>query len=231
MKTKPFLDTVRPGSANAFDVIVQPSPEASAIIINYPGYKGDINGYNNKYGALGEDLSGKGIGAFIQMPNIVWPNEDYQSSLIADLLDVCEYARAKAPQICKSRTPDILLMGFSAGGSAVAGAALRSGAKKILLLAPSGDAAEDEVTTSLAKYTGEVFIAIGADDSVVGGAKTGKAYLDMAKSASRKKLVVIPHCDHQFRGTENGKIMSKAPLWAFAGDTTFPSPDGGLILY
>ena len=32
-------------------------------------------------------------------------------------------------------------------------------------------------------------------------------------------------------GETNGKIMSKAPLWAFAGDETFPSPEGGIELY
>ena len=225
-----FSETVRRDDA-VFKVIVHPSPEASAIIVNYPGYKGDINGFNNKYRTIGEHLSRAGVGAFIQMPNIVWPDQDYRTSLIADLLKVCEYARAKAPAICKSATPDLLLMGFSAGGGAVAGAALKSGAKKILLIAPSGDAAQDKVTASLAKYTGEVFITIGENDDTVGGERTGKAYLDMAKSARSKLLVVVPNCDHQFRGTENGKIMSKAPLWAFAGDTTFPSPDGGLILY
>ena len=42
---------------------------------------------------------------------------------------------------------------------------------------------------------------------------------------------MIPNCNHQFFGEANGKIMSKAPLWAFAGDTTFPSPEGGKKLY
>jgi hypothetical protein len=29
----------------------------------------------------------------------------------------------------------------------------------------------------------------------------------------------------------NGKILSKAYLWAFAGDDGFPSPEGGVLLY
>jgi hypothetical protein len=29
----------------------------------------------------------------------------------------------------------------------------------------------------------------------------------------------------------NGKILSKAYLWAFAGDDGFPSPEGGVPLY
>lgn len=52
-----------------------------------------------------------------------------------------------------------------------------------------------------------------------------------ASDARKKALVVIPDCDHQFQGLVNGKIMSKAPFWAFADDESFPSPEGGTILY
>jgi hypothetical protein len=37
-------------------------------------------------------------------------------------------------------------------------------------------------------------------------------------------------CDHGFTGVTNGKILSKAYMWAFGGDTSFPSPNGGLVL-
>lgn len=41
----------------------------------------------------------------------------------------------------------------------------------------------------------------------------------------------IPDCDHQFRGRRNGRIMSQAPLRAFAGLTPFPHDSAGLDLY
>jgi hypothetical protein len=41
----------------------------------------------------------------------------------------------------------------------------------------------------------------------------------------------VPDCDHHFTGEVNGRILGKAYLWAFAGDDTFPSPDGGVLLY
>lgn len=61
--------------------------------------------------------------------------------------------------------------------------------------------------------------------------KTFGRRIKLMLSAKIRKLEVIPNCGHQFIGETNGKIMSKAPLWAFAGDTTFPSPDGGKRLY
>lgn len=230
MSTELFSDFVHHTDDQKFRVYVHASPAASAIIINYPGYNGHIDGYNNKYRTLGRYLSRKGIGAFIQMPNTIWPNENYRASLVNDLLSVCRYARRQAGGICGTKKPDLYLMGFSAGAGGVAGAAFHSGAKKILLMAPSGDAAQDVVTKSLKQYQGEVYIAIGKNDDVV-GPDAGQCYYDMATGASKRELVVIPKCDHQFKGRTNGRIMSKAPLWAFAGDTTFPSPEGGLVLY
>ena len=53
----------------------------------------------------------------------------------------------------------------------------------------------------------------------------------MARSASAVHARGVPHCGHSFAGETNGRILSKAYLWAFAGDDSFPSPDGGVPLY
>jgi hypothetical protein len=70
---------------------------------------------------------------------------------------------------------------------------------------------------------------VGDHDAV--GPEGGKKYERAFTNAAKKELVVISGCDHQFQGTRNGQIMAKAPLWAFAGDTSFPSPEGGVVLY
>jgi len=97
-------------------------------------------------------------------------------------------------------------------------------------MAPSGNAGQEAVERGLGKFTGEVYVAIGDSDEVV-GPQAGQTFYDLATSAKLKKLEVISNCNHKFFGEANGRIMSKAPLWAFAGDTTFPSPDGGKKLY
>lgn len=227
-----FQDSVlRIPEERRIGIIVHPSPEARAVIINYPGYNGDINGYNNKYRTLGAHLASLGVGAFVQMPNLQHTGEDYRESLVKDVEAIVTYTTRIGWEFCGLDDPDIYLMGFSAGAGACAAMASRNPAiKKILLMAPSGDASQALVAKSLAEFEGEVYIVNGLDDEVV-GADAGKRFHAMTKRASKKLLVEIPECDHQFRGTRNGMIMSKAPLWAFAGDTTFPSPEGGLKLY
>lgn len=226
-----WLDGMVQSVGGSFGVIVHPSPKARAIIVNVPGYRADIDGYNKKYRTLGTHLAARGVGAFIQMPNIERDMATYCHRLINDVLAVCAYARAMAPQMCTTREPDLFLMGFSAGGAAVAAAATRTGAKKVLLMEPSdGLSAWDEVVESLSRYTGDICIIVGSGPEAI-GKRGGQRFFEAAKRAARREMVEIPNCDHQFRGTPNGQIMAKAPLWAFAGDRTFPSPEGGLVLY
>jgi dienelactone hydrolase len=213
------------------DLKITPCPASPNIIINYPGFKGHIDGYNNKHFKLAQLMAGRGLGGVLQMGNIYRENRDYKLSVINDLRAVVEYAIDNAPRICGVKRADLFLIGTSAGGGAVAAVAGEyKEVKKILLMAPSKDAAQTTVKKNFAKFKGEVYIVIGDKDDVV-GPLAGKIYYDLAKKASRRELIVIPDCDHQFTGTVNGQIMGNAPFWAFANDKPTLSPEGGPILY
>jgi hypothetical protein len=57
------------------------------------------------------------------------------------------------------------------------------------------------------------------------------ALRSFARRASGVHAHGVPNCDHGFSGEMNGRIFGKAYLWAFAGDGSFPSPEGGVHLY
>ncbi len=210
-------------------ITIHVNQEKEIIILNYPGFNGDINGYNNKYLTLAKSLQEK-VGAVIQMGNQYNDELDYTESVQDDVRAVIEYAIEHASEICKSENPQIYLMGFSAGASAIAAVCHEyPEVKKILLMAPSGDAGQESVEKGLSEFSGEVFIVIGANDEVV-GVEAGKIFANLVKKTSAQ-LTVVPNCDHQFRGTENGMIMSNAPVWAFIGGINFPTPEGGVKLY
>jgi pimeloyl-ACP methyl ester carboxylesterase len=203
---------------------------SAAIIINYPGFKGDIDGYNKKHLTLAQLMAQRRLGGVVQMGNAYRENRDYKLSVINDLRAVVEHALEHARHICGVARPDLYLIGTSAGGGAVAAVAGEYRAvKKILLMAPSTNAAQTIVKKRFPQFTGEVYIVVGEKDDV--SIDAAPYYYGLAKEAKRRELVVIPDCDHQFTGTINGQIMGKAPFWAFGGDTTFPSPEGGPILY
>ena len=128
-------------------------------------------------------------------------------------------------------SPIIYLMGVSAGASAIASVAHEfTEVRKVLLIAPSGDAGSENMREGLKKYTGELYIVVGEHDGIVPIEFT-RYLIELARQARKKEHVVVPDCAHQFLGTKNGRILSKAPLWAFAGDSTFPSVDGSIELY
>jgi dienelactone hydrolase len=201
------------------------------IIVNYPGITGDIDGFNNKYGKQADFIQEKGIGTVVRMGNRDFSELSYPEGMIYNFKFVLDHCLANGEELSGNKNPKLYLMGFSAGAGTIAAVASDySAVEKILLMAPTEDAGEETVERGLGKFNGEVYIAIGDKDEIV-GSHAGKIFYDLAKAAKIRKLEIIPNCNHQFFGEINGKIMSKAPLWAFAGDTTFPSPDGGRKLY
>jgi dienelactone hydrolase len=214
----------------SFTVKIHPHLGANAVVINYPGYNGNIDGYAQKYEKLACRIVEKDVAAVVRMGNEDRLGFLYEESLIGDLRVTIEYVIGNAAKMCATSTPDIYLMGFSAGAGAVAAVAAEYPAvKKILLIAPAGDAGNRNIA-NLAHFQGEVYVTVGAWDEVV-GMHAGEYFMELAKAATKKNLVIVPRCDHQFRGKKNGMVLSKAPLWAFCGDTTYPSSDGGVALY
>lgn len=210
------------------EVAIHPNKNG-IIIVNYPGISGDIDGYNNKYGKQADFVQEKGVGTVVRMGNQDYNN--YPRGMIDNFKFVLDYCLKNGKELSGDIDPTLYLMGFSAGSSTIAAVASDySAVEKILLMAPSGDAGQEAIERGLGKFTGEVYVAIGDSDELV-GPQAGQIFYDLATSAKLRKLEIIPNCGHQFIGETNGKIMSKAPLWAFAGDTTFPSPEGGKKLY
>ena len=213
------------------ELIIYPQILSDVIIINMPGNGGDIKGYNDKYSTIAKMLQHQNVGAVVLTGNYVRYNFNNQISLVDDLRAVVNYCIKHSLEICGVINPRIYLMGFSAGASAVAAICSEfEQIDKILLIAPSVDVPEIDVRLGLNNFSGSVYITIGTDDEVV-GVESGKYYESSCKKAKLCNLIEIPECDHQFSGINNGKILSKAPLWAFNNNNTFPNSEGGTKLY
>ena len=205
---------------------------SNTIVINYPGFQGSIDGYNNKYLKIGGMVIVRRIGAYVQLGNTMWEGLSYSQSVVDDLSFIIEVVIQNSINICGSINPDIYLMGFSSGGSAVAAICSKfPQVKKILLIAPSFDAGEIAIMEGLGKFTGEVYIANGDKDEVI-PYLVGHLYEQFSKKTAFKvKWSVIPNCDHYFKGSANGLILSQAVLWAFNDYLDFPYGDEGVNLY
>jgi dienelactone hydrolase len=236
-KTHQTIDvSVSLGTSNhprQIPLVIHPSKQDGVIVINYPGFNGDISGFNDKYKKVANFVSGRcEIGTVVRMGNHYEPMLDYSDSVIDDLAAVMKFCRERSEEFCRAVAPRFYLMGFSSGAGAIAAiAGENKDVEKVLLVAPSGDASRQRVTTSLKKYTGELYAVVGDHDEVV-GREAAQIFSAMAPNASINKVHVVPNCDHQFKGETNGYVMSVLPKWAFSnGGKENPDPSEGVKLY
>lgn len=213
------------------DLLVAVHPLRSRrIVIMLPGWNGSLDGYERKYARIAELLVERGVGAVVRSGNPVIPGFPFELTCRTLLRGVADGALRRARAICGHPTPSLLLLGWSAGASAMA--ALASDlprVERVLLYAPSADAGHDAVVDGLRRFTGDLYVVVGEEDRVV--RDLPRRLVALASSARSKQLVLLPSCDHQFRGARNGRIMSQGPLWAFIDEDGFPDPDRGIHLY
>lgn len=203
--------------------------QSRRIIVNVPGYDGVIDGFADKYKILGHHIQSEGLAAFVRTGNHLSPGYPVDAHLNAAL----QYVEKRAWEICGEPNPEIMLMGFSAGASAIAARASKHpNVSTIALFAPSGDMYKEMVREGLERFTGDVYIVVGEQDDVV-GTEAGQFFYDLAAGARKRELYMLPDCDHQFRGEANGRIISEAPFYAFSKDNRplFPDSNGGIKLY
>jgi pimeloyl-ACP methyl ester carboxylesterase len=210
-------------------VAVHPA-KSSRIVIMLPGWNGSLDGYARKYAKIAELLAERGVGAVVRSANPTVPGYPFETTCKTVLRGVVEGALARARPICGDPSPSLLLLGWSAGASAMA--ALAPDLPRVdraLLFAPSGDAGDEAIVSGLRRFTGDLFVVAGENDDVVGDLP--RTLFDYATGTHSKQFVLLPDCGHQFKGEANGRIMSHAPLWAFAGEDGFPDPALGIHLY
>jgi len=189
------------------------------------------DGYKGKFTRMAEFMVEKGVGAVVRTSNPFRKVTPYRATDVDNLRAVIEKTLADAENICGRADPSIYLIGhFTATVTVAAVAHEFDQVTKILLVAPMyyPDITHHAIVREgLPKYTGELYIVKGSEDKIKGD----PAYIcDLAVKAAKKEFVIVPNCDREFRHARNGKILSKAPLWAFLGDDTFPNPKDGIEL-
>jgi len=212
------------------------------LLIQAPGAGEAKEGAWNRYVRLGEYVRARSIASLVSF-NPPWPDAQgkypdepysyhdasWNRIFVESMMHLVEHCLANAESLCGTKEPEVYLAGFSAGGSvAVAVAPLFARVKKILLVS-AYDSVGWFFLHGVRRFAGEVYVAYAEGDTpAVAMAMTIPS---LARRASAVHARGVPRCDHGFTGETNGKVLSKAYLWALAGDESFPSPEGGAPLY
>lgn len=231
------------GQEVAYEVPVTAYPTGSGIIIvNSPGSGELKDGRHNRWATLGKYLQERQIASMVtyNAPRPDWqvqlPWEAYSHKgaswnrlLVDSLTHVVEFSLERSTELCGTASPTVYLSGFSSGGSAVGAVAYRFDEIKRILLLSTYDSVGDEFYYGIARFTGDIYLAYGSEDPMAGFL----AYVLQAGPMEARSLRIrqVPSCDHRFSGATNSKVLSNAFYWAFNGDESFPSPEGGLQLY
>jgi len=215
---------------------------SGVIIVNAPGAGEPKDGRADRYMKIGRHLQENGVGTMVThrapLPDaqMKYPDEPYSYRdaswnriSVEAMVHVIDYCKEHAEELCGSASPRIHLSGFSAGGSVCGAVAFAYPEIARLLLISTYDSVGDYFYAGMRQFTGEVYLAYGSGDVMAGFLAYAMNFT--APELKALKVAMVPDCDHGFRGATNGRILSKAYLWAFAGDESFPSPEGGLELY
>lgn len=212
------------------------------LIIQAPGTSEVKEGARNRYVRLGEHLQARGIATLVSFnpprpdAQFKYPHEPYSYRdaswnriYVESMAYLVEHCLKNAAQLCGATEPEVYLAGFSSGGSVAGAVAPLFPAITKILLVSAYDSVDRFFLAGLRCYTGEVYVAYGDEDFPA--AVLAMMMPSLAKSASAVHARGVPNCNHSFSGETNGKVLSKAYLWVFAGDDSFPSPEGGVPLY
>lgn len=209
-----------------WDIPVEYHPTTSGkIIINIPGADGSVKGYMNKYVNLGDYIQDKGFASFVRVPN------DRPQEFLNTGRCIVNYCLEHSKEICGEDTPELWLMGFSAGGaSALLTAWEYPEITKVLAINPFIETVRDDVRSYLPEYKGKLYIVTGGNDKVI-GSDTVEYIKEFTNNVSELQTHVIPNCDHQLKGNDNVRILSQLPEYYFLEGyktKSFPNSTGGI---
>jgi len=201
------------------------SLKSNAIIGIYPAAKEEMTGAAIPYQAMAASLRHEKLGAVVRCNGLYDPSVSFYEFNDFFVRLFMNYIQENAREICGNPHPDIYLIGYSSGGSAIASIASEYHAvKKMLLIAPSYDADRVALKESMGNYKGELCVVAGDQDQTVLRSQAEWFYFQ-AKKAKVRKFVELTSCDHSFNGSYNKEILLKAPFWAFDHSSDFPSEE------
>ena len=217
--------------------------KSGVVIVNSPGSGELKDGRQDRWAKLGRHLQECQIATMVnynaprpdgqsQLPS--WDPYSYKGAswnglLVDSLAHAVEFSLERSSELCGTDSPTIYLSGFSSGGSAVGAVAFRYREIKRILLLSTYDSVGDYFYTGIEQFTGDIYLAYGSQDPTAGLLGYVLGHGPMA--ANSLHVREVPECDHRFSGATNSKILTKAFYWAFNGDESFPSAEGGIQLY
>ncbi|MBZ0310659.1 MAG: class I SAM-dependent methyltransferase, partial [Anaerolineae bacterium] len=194
-----------------FHMAIHPRPSRAVIGI-YPAAKDDLTGNVVPYQKMAMELLRRKVGAVVRCNGLYDPSTEFHAFNDYFVHLFLDYILENASDICGHTTPEVYLMGYSTGGSAIASIASEyNEIKKLLLIAPSFDSDKELLRHNMNHFGGELYIVTGDRDDIVLPEQVAWFY-HQAEQARVRKFVEFDFCEHSFNGERNQMNLLNAPL-------------------
>jgi len=181
----------------SLDIAIHPA-DSNIIFLTIPGVDGSVDGYENKYVRIAENIQEKYGVAVVRMSNPYISSFFWESNIRRTL----EFIENNTKTIINNEDFELHIMAHSAGAAIVAQIAWEyPGIKKLLLVNTAFKMNPDKILNELDKFTGIVRFVYGTKDPSIDWAKILKEKYEVA---------VIDGADHNFSG-ENIETFIKLP--------------------
>jgi pimeloyl-ACP methyl ester carboxylesterase len=179
----------------SLDVVVHPTESRTTVLI-VPGVDGSVDGYENKYIRIAEDLlENKGV-SVVRISNPFITSYHWQENLRRAL----EFIQSDKTLSDK----DIRIVGHSAGASVIAQIAWEyPEISRLLLINPAEKLGFEKMQRGLDQFNGLTTILFGGNDPSIETAK------DFGK-VNGVSVLTVPEASHNFSG-EHFPIFLSAP--------------------
>jgi pimeloyl-ACP methyl ester carboxylesterase len=198
------------------------------LVIIYPGLNATLDGESrqftqfapDRYRHLAERLQSQRIAAVIRVAN---PLSGYYGDgqvALDRLRRVIDYALGCSQALCGHRRPELSFLGFSAGAGVAAALAGEYQPRRLLLIAPSGDAGPQRIRAGLKEFVGRLVLMVGENDEVV-GSDAAVLFDEISPAAGPKEVLLVPGCDHFFTREAHDRFLEETCVRVFAEPEVF----------
>lgn len=187
--------------------------ESNIVVICFPWNWWTSNWYNDKYHKMAKMLWENNFANMICLDNKTPMWLSNKLIWLLKLQTAIEEVLNNPLKFSNSENPEIYLIWYSDWWSIVAWISyFYKEIKKILLISPSLLIWKDNLEKSLSNFKWKAYIIVWEDDEII-WKDTWKIFYNYLKT--KKKILFLPKCDHNFKWEYNNNIFIKAPIYAF----------------
>lgn len=187
----------------SLDIAIHPA-DSKVVLLTVPGVDGSVDGYENKYVKIAENVQEQHGAAIVRIANPFITSYHWESNIRRAL----DYIMKHTEEITGHKDIEVRIMAHSAGAATVSQIAWEyPEITRILLINPATKLGFDKIKYGLSEFGGsKITVIFGSEDPSVNDAEE----LSKVDESARMRTLILDGVDHHFSG-DALKLFMQAP--------------------